>query len=58
MPAKQEPPKKGTPRTGDGRKGGPKPKREDLRMLEGRDGKISHVQPPGWTGKVIKLFRG
>jgi hypothetical protein len=57
MSKSAEQPKKGTPRTGDGRKGGPKPKREDLRMLR-KDGKISYEQPEGWTGKVIRLFRG
>lgn len=49
-------PKKGTPRTGDGRSGGAKPKNEDLRMLH-KTGRVARHQPDGWVGKVIKLFK-
>jgi hypothetical protein len=54
--AKHDPPKKGTPKTGDGRTSGRKPKTEDLKQLKS-DGMVHRSQPEGWMGKVIKLFR-
>lgn len=49
--------KKGNPRTGDGRKGGQKPKPQDCKMVT-RNGYATASQPKGWTAKVINLFKG
>lgn len=57
MAAKKKP-KRGLefPRTGNGRTGGAKPKKNELMMLRS-DGRVHTQQPDGWVGKVVKLFK-
>lgn len=58
MAAKKKGGDVGGPRTGDGRKGGAKPKPEELLMQTG-NGIVKRDQPKGWSGfgKVINLFK-